>query len=146
MSQLISLQNKLRFNPSRQLSTTQLLSPSPTWMGDGTGNVNMKKSMVGHKYCLIGKAKAACTSKAKQGVLHCFPLVFSHFQDSWDSPRVTATREDKHGTSKHPSHLLLSPSFYSCAHHHAVWSMALVSCTQQSRLRPLPFLLTSRAA
>lgn len=147
LSQLITLQNKLlRFNPSRQLSTTQLFSHCPRWMGDRIGNVNMKKSMIWHKYNLIGKAKATCASKAKQGIIHHFPRVFSHFQDSWDSPRVTATWEDKHRTSKRPSHLLLPPSFYYWAQHHAVWNMALVSCGQQSWLHPLPFLLTRRAA
>ena len=54
------------FNPSQQLSTTQLLAHSPTGgMGERIGRVKVRKFMGWDKDNLIGKAKAAHASKAR---------------------------------------------------------------------------------
>ena len=53
-------------NPSWQLSPTQPFTTPPGGMGERIGRVRVRKLMGWDKNSLIGKAKAAHTSKAKQ--------------------------------------------------------------------------------
>ena len=63
------------FNPSQQLSTTQLLAHSPcVGIGERLGRVKVRKLVGWDKDSLIGKAKAARTSKVKQGIHSPLPI------------------------------------------------------------------------
>jgi len=84
-------------------------------MGKRIGRVKVRKIMGGDKASLIGKEKAARTSKAKQGIHLLVPTSRQVFGQLWESrvpSRITVTWEDKCCDSKRPLFFLLSPSFY----------------------------------
>ena len=65
---------------------------------------------------LIGKAKAVCGSKAKQGIHLLLPMgrqVFSHLQESGAPSCITVTWEDKPTTPNVPPFLLLPAASYA---------------------------------
>jgi len=112
--------------------------------------------MVWDKDNLTGKAKAAHTSKTKQGIHSLLPISrqgFSHPQDSRAPSHITVTWEDKHHpvTPNLPPFLLLSPALH--AKHNVIWHgiSPSVSWGQLSRLCSprntlcTPSLLTSGA-
>lgn len=62
------------FNPSWQLSPTQLLTHSPhVWIGERIRRVKERKFMCWDKDSLIAKAKAIYASKVKQGLNSLLP-------------------------------------------------------------------------
>ena len=79
-------------------------------MGERIRRVKIRKLVGWDKDSLVGKAKAARTSKAKQGIHSPLPIgrqVFSHLQEGWAPLHVTVTWEDKRHLSEHPPFLLL---------------------------------------
>ena len=103
------------FNPSQQLSTIQPLTHSPLGrMGERIRRVKVWKFEGWDKDSLIGKAKAAHASKAKQGI-HSLLLVgrqvFSQPQESRAPSRETVTWEEKRHHSECPPLPSSSPNF-----------------------------------
>ena len=88
---------------------------------------------------MIGKAKAACTSKAKQGIHSPLPMgrqVLSHLQESRASSRAKVTWEENRHHGRHPPFLLLSPAFIASAECHMVWDIASVPSQLLAHLQP----------
>ena len=88
-------------------------------MGERIRRAKVKKLVGQDKDSLIGKAKAAHTSKANQGIHSPLPIgrqAFSHLQESGAPPCVMVTWEDKCHHSKHSS---LPPALY--AEHDVIW-------------------------
>ena len=93
------------------------------------------------KDSLLERVKAACKSKAKEGIRSLLPVsrqIFSHVQESRAPSRVMVTWEVKHHNSEWPRLLPSFPSFYWWACYHIVWNISLISWGQPSQLCPLP--------
>ena len=111
------------FNPSKQLSPTQLLAHSPhNGTEERIRRVKVRKLMGWDTNSLKSKAKALCASKASQGINSLPPIgrqVFSHPQKSRAPSHVMVTWEGKHHRSKRPPLPYSSPSFH--AEHDVIW-------------------------
>ena len=127
------------FNPIWQLDTTQPLAHSPLGaIGDRTGRVELRKLVEWDKNGLIGKAKAAHASKAKQRIHSLLPIsrqVFRHLQQSRAPAHGTVTWEDRHQHSENP---FLPPALHCWAWRHVAWDIPLVNWGQLSQPCPLP--------
>ena len=80
-------------------------------MGERIRRVKVRKLVGWENDSFIGKAKAAHTSKANQGIHSLLPIgrqVFSHLQESKATSRVMVTWEDK----RHHSECPLPSSFF----------------------------------
>ena len=97
---------EIEFYALTVLSPHQLLTYSPTnGMRKRIRRVKVRKLVGWDKDSLTGKAKAVCTSKAKQRIHSPLPMdrqVFSHLQERRAPSHVTVTGEDKHHHSKFP--------------------------------------------
>ena len=96
-----------RFNPSRQISPTQSLAHPPisplSGIGERTGRVKVQKLMGWEKDSWKGKAKAAYSNKAKQGIHSLLPSgrqLFSDLQESRAPSHVIVVWEDRHCNSE----------------------------------------------
>lgn len=120
----------LWFRPRGQLNTLQPLAHSTAGeMGKRIGSVKVRELVCWDKDCLIGKVKAVCVSKSKQGVHSPHSLgrqVFSYFWESRSPSHLMASLEDKWYHSECPS-LLSCPDL--CAEQPSVKGYVLINCT-----------------
>lgn len=103
------------------------------WKGEKIKRVKVRNSIDWVKGSLIGKLKAAHTSKAHQGI-HSLPLgrhVFSHPQESWALSQAAVTWQDKCHTQNVPL-----PLWWAWPPRE--WNIPLVSWDQPSWLCPFP--------
>jgi len=115
-------------------------------LSSGTGEtirrVKVRKLVGWDKGSLIGKAKAMCTSKAKQGIHSLLPVstqVFSHLQESRALSCVIVIWEGKYHHSEQCPFLLLPHGFYCWVWHHAFSQLSQLcllptSCSSQAYL------------
>ena len=109
--------------------------------------VKLRKLVGWDRDSLIGKAKAICTSKAKEGINSLLPItirqVFIHFRESWAPSCIKVTWEDKSHNSERPPLPSSSPSFVRWAWCHMAWNIPLVIWGQLSwAVSPPSFLCT----
>lgn len=133
------------FNPGQQLSLTQPLAHSlHSGIGERMGRPTGRNLMGWDKGSLTDKAKAACTSEAKEGIHSPLPIsrqVFNRLQESTDPSCLTVTWEDKCYNYKCPCFILLpSPNIYCWAyiiwHGISFWSVG-ASCPSCFPSQPL---------
>ena len=116
----------------------------PSGTGDRIGRVKLRKHLGRDEGSLTGKAKAMCTSKAKQGIHSLLPmgrLVFSHLRESRAPSHMTVTWEDKGHRSELP------PSFFTQLYMLSMmaYGMEYLFGRQLSWLWPLPAFCTRLA-
>jgi len=119
-------------DPSRQLRPMQPLAhPHPVGWGERIRRVKVRKCVGRDEGNLVGKVKTVCTGKAKQGIHSLLPIsrqVFSHFQESRVSARVTVAWENRLHASKCPFAPAFPPAEHKAIQYGiSLWSVG-VSC------------------
>lgn len=113
----------LWFNPSWQLSPTQLLAYSPPVGWGRIQRIEVRKHRE-IKAWVTRETKAMNASETEQGInspIHMGMQLFSHSQESKAPSGITATWEDKGHHSKGVSPFPSSPDFY-IAEHNVLWN------------------------